>query len=76
MIDPNYNEYECPECGEWVRIGLPAPAQVKCSNQECGLLLNVDVDADFDEGGWHDRTSLCVAPNQNDSRAILEPARP
>jgi hypothetical protein len=70
----NCNEYECPECGEWVSVELPAPAQVKCTNPECNLMLSVDVDAEFDENGWHDRTTLSVAA-QNDSGVILDAAR-
>lgn len=54
-----YNEYPCPECEEEVRVELPAGTHVTCTG--CGTLLSIDADADFDEGGWHDRTTLSVA---------------
>jgi uncharacterized paraquat-inducible protein A len=69
----NYNEFECPNCDEIVNVPVPYAAHVVCPG--CKLTLEIHPDADQDENGWHDRTTLSIAAKQNDSRAILEAAR-
>jgi hypothetical protein len=73
MIQPNYTEYPCPNCEESVPVEVPTSGHVVCP--ECKLNLEVHPDAEFDQDGWHDRTTLSIVPGQSDSTVILEPAR-
>lgn len=69
-----FNEYECPECGEDVRVELPAGKYVKCP--ECMSNLEIHADADFKDGMWHDRTTLSVAdPGREHMERMLEWAK-
>ena len=66
----NYNEFECPNCEEIVQVPIPYAKYVDCPG--CKLTLEIHPDAEQDENGWHDRTTLSMAAGQNDSTAILE----
>lgn len=49
------NEIECPDCGEWIELPDFA-VQVNCP--QCQNDWVVDVDGDFTDGLWRDRTRL------------------
>lgn len=53
----DYNQYECPNCGDLVECALPLAKYVQC--ETCGSKLEIHPDADFN-GIWHDRTTLSV----------------
>ncbi len=57
-----YNEYPCPNCEAEVRVGLPAGKNVVC--QECKTKLEIHPDAEQDEDGWHDRTTLSIVETE------------
>jgi len=53
-------EHECPCCGSDVPVDYEqSPKHVRCPN--CNALLNVDYDADLDDGAWRDLTKLIEA---------------
>lgn len=56
--DPYHNDYECPECSDDVEVPLPVAKYVTCPT--CNSKLVIHVDAEFDRGMWHDRTTLSV----------------
>lgn len=58
MIPYPYNEYPCPECDDDVRVALPLAKYVICHN--CHTQLEIHPDAEFEDGLWHDRTTLSV----------------
>lgn len=70
MSQSLFNEYECPECDAWVRVALPPSRYVKCP--ECMSNLEVHQDADFEDGMWHDRTTLSVVdPEREHMKRML-----
>ena len=51
--------HECEGCGEQIELDhskLVAGQRVRCSH--CGALYEADVDAEFVDGRWLDRTNL------------------
>ena len=50
--------YEAPCCGEWIKI-LPTAKTVRCKG--CGEMLRLEVDAEFTDGMWRDRSKLVTA---------------
>lgn len=58
MLPEPYNEYPCPNCEEDVRVGLPAAKYVDCPS--CKAKLEIHPDAEFEDGMWHDRTTLSI----------------
>lgn len=57
--DPWHNSYTCPNCEEDVPCALPLAKFVECP--ECKTKLEIMVDAEFDNGSWHDLTKLSIA---------------
>jgi hypothetical protein len=49
------NELECPCCGNWLEL---RDFQVQIDCPTCQESWIVDVDADFVDGMWRDRTKL------------------
>lgn len=71
--DPYHNEYECPNdaCGEWVSVPLPLAKYVMCP--ACKARLQINVDAEFYGGMWHDRTELSLCdPEREHKEAMLK----
>lgn len=67
------NDYECPECGEWIWVP-PLSKYVKCPC--CKAQVAIHPDADFHDGHWHDRTTLSVAvPGRAHIERMLEWAK-
>ena len=74
MFPSEYNEYECPECGEWVRVALPLSKYADCKN--CQAKLEIHPDAEFEDGMWHDRTTLSVAvPGREHIQRMIDYAK-
>lgn len=48
-------EIECPDCGEWLTYG---ENQVSVTCPDCQIQWNIDADAEFVNGSWHDLTHL------------------
>ena len=72
VSDPWHNEYECPvdECGEWVKVPLPLSAYVTCPS--CHTKLEIHPDYEFEDGMWHDRTTLSVVdPEREHMKKML-----
>jgi len=51
--------YECPnpECQEWIEI-LPTTQKDDFSCPWCDEKLRLDIDAEFENGMWHDLSKL------------------
>jgi hypothetical protein len=66
-----FNEYQCPECDEDVRVELPAPSYVEC--QHCKSTLELHPDFEFEDGFWHDRTTLSIVdPEREHMKRMLK----
>lgn len=59
-----YNSYPCPSCEADVSVALPLAKYATCD--ECKAKLEIHVDAEFDEDGWHDLTTLSVVDEQRE----------
>jgi hypothetical protein len=62
--DPYHNEYPCPNCEADVSVALPAGDYATCD--ECKCKLEIHVDAEFEDGLWHDRTTLSVVDEERE----------
>jgi hypothetical protein len=72
--DPYHNDYPCPGCEEDVSVPLPPPKYVTCP--ECHAKLEINVDAEWFDGMWHDRTSLSlVDPEQEHIKRMVDHAK-
>ncbi len=60
-----YNTYACPSCEADVRVGLPHAKYAFCD--ECKTRLEIHPDAEFDEDGWHDRTTLSIVETEEEA---------
>ena len=60
--DPNHNEFECPNCDEWIQVPLPSAKYVDCP--WCKKTLEIMVDAEWFDGMWHDRTELSIVDDE------------
>lgn len=75
-FDPYHNTYSCPICSDDVSVARPiADKFVICTG--CGSKLSVDVDAEFENGMWHDLTSLSPVEGEEEKhiRRMLEFAK-
>jgi hypothetical protein len=68
--DPYHNTYECPECSDDVSVPLPLPKFVMCP--ACKARLQINVDAEFYGGMWHDRTELDFADEPDPERDHMQ----
>jgi hypothetical protein len=69
----NYNLYTCPNCEEDVPVALPAAKWATCP--ECCTKLEIHPDADWEDGMWHDRTTLSVVdPEREHMKAMVRHA--
>ncbi len=72
--DPWHNEYECPNCDEWIAVPIPLAAYVNCP--ECKAKLEIHPNADWFDGFWHDRTTLSIVdPEREHMKLMLEHAK-
>jgi ribosomal protein L37AE/L43A len=53
----NIREYPCPVCDEDVKVE-DRDRIAQCDH--CKVILNINTDADFDDGRWKDLTTLSV----------------
>ncbi len=68
------NTYSCPNCEADVSVALPLAKYAECL--ECKTKLEIHPDADFEDGMWHDRTTLSIVdPQREHMKVMLEHAR-
>jgi DNA-directed RNA polymerase subunit RPC12/RpoP len=68
------NYYSCPECEEDVPTRLPLAKYVTCPG--CKSKLEIHPDADFENGMWHDLTTLSVVdPEREHIKRMLKHAK-
>ena len=71
MYPSDYNEYQCPECDEDVRVPLPPSKYVDCPH--CKSHLEIHPDAEFEDGMWHDHTTLSIVdPEREHMKRMLK----
>ncbi len=71
---PSSNDFECPNCEEWLSVPLPYAKYVDCP--WCKKKLEIHPDADFDRGMWHDRTTLSVVdPEREHMKQMVDHAK-
>ena len=64
------NTYSCPACEDDVEVPLPLAKYVTC--ESCKTKLEINVDADFEDGHWHDLTTLSVVdPDREHKERML-----
>jgi len=66
--NPNSNDFECPNCDEWLSVPLPYAKYVNCP--WCKSKLEIHPDAEFEDGLWHDRTELSIVEEDHMKRMI------
>jgi hypothetical protein len=64
--DPYHNEYACPNCEADVSVALPVAKYATCD--ECKTKLEIHPDADFEDGMWHDRTTLSIVDPEREHK--------
>jgi hypothetical protein len=70
MFPSEYNEYPCPNCEEDVRVPLPPSKYATCPG--CKKTLEIHPDAEFEDGLWHDRTTLSIVdPEREHMKRML-----
>lgn len=52
----NTRQFECPKCSEWIDILPTTPEKFDCP--WCKAKLEQCVDAEFENGSWHDLTEI------------------
>jgi hypothetical protein len=63
-LSADYNFYPCPNCEEDVAVALPPAKYATC--HECNTKLEIHPDADFEDGMWHDRTTLSIVDEERE----------
>ncbi len=61
-------EYECPVCGEWIETPEHYQGDYKVRCPSCGEKLVLSVDAEFENGSWHDLSKLVTAGSHWDDK--------
>lgn len=62
------NDFECPNCFEWLKVPIPYARYVDCPS--CRAKLEIHPDAEFDEGVWHDLTELSIVEEEHMKRML------